>query len=330
MSRSRNYCITLNNPDPTTKETLLTENTLRGVVFAIVGAEVGEGGTPHLQGYVAFKNPKTLAAAKRAINLRAHLTKANGSAEQNVTYCSKEDGDPWTFGEVPAGQGRRNDLTVIDVDAIKAGTKVREFLHQNPKSQAFAMHMVRQKYFEKVRDFKGLVVWIFGAAGIGKTRRAHEHWGAMRGLGDPDDNTYVKNDTKWWDGYDRHEVVLIDDFRPSWWKMTYMLRAIDRYAMQVEVKNGARQLVPKLIVITSIRHPNTMYQMPDENGVREPNDQLIRRIDIIEELTTTPMGAMVTTHRNVARRVENYDSANHTWFDIEVLGDSDTESEEED
>lgn len=54
----------------------------------IVGEEVGESGTPHLQGYIEFdkkKRPASLGLPKQI-----HWEKCKGNRLQNVRYCSKE------------------------------------------------------------------------------------------------------------------------------------------------------------------------------------------------------------------------------------------------
>lgn len=66
----------------------------------IIGKEVGESGTPHLQMYVNFgKNPRSLRTMK-IINSRAHWEFAKGNDGQNYNYCSK-DGEFRTNMEAP-------------------------------------------------------------------------------------------------------------------------------------------------------------------------------------------------------------------------------------
>lgn len=68
--------------------------------------EIGEGGTPHLQGYVHYKNAVALSTIK-AWNLRLHLEQAR-SVVNSVAYCSdkakrKPGGRLWTHGfQVPS------------------------------------------------------------------------------------------------------------------------------------------------------------------------------------------------------------------------------------
>ena len=62
---------------------------------AIIGSEVGDGGTPHLQGYCEFKSkrrPKSLMCD------RIHWEKCKGNRDANVRYCSKEKNVVFSLG----------------------------------------------------------------------------------------------------------------------------------------------------------------------------------------------------------------------------------------
>lgn len=80
------WCFTLNNYE---------NNDISSIVlcfnnkckFAIIGKEVGELGTPHLQGYCEFK---TKCRPKGLLSDRIHWEKAKGNRDANVNYCSKE------------------------------------------------------------------------------------------------------------------------------------------------------------------------------------------------------------------------------------------------
>lgn len=63
--------------------------------FAIIGKEIGDKGTPHLQGYIEFtKKSRPITVFN---NKRIHFEKSKGSKEDNITYCSKEDQKPYRF-----------------------------------------------------------------------------------------------------------------------------------------------------------------------------------------------------------------------------------------
>lgn len=56
----------------------------------IIGKEVGENNTPHLQGYMEFINKIRLTAIKKIPGFeRSHLEVAKGNREENINYCSK-------------------------------------------------------------------------------------------------------------------------------------------------------------------------------------------------------------------------------------------------
>ncbi len=62
-------------------------------------------------------------------------------------------------------------------------------------------------------------------------------------------------------------------------KFQYLLKLLDRYPFRVEVKGGFRQFRSDLIIITCPKPPEECYM---EAG--EDIDQLLRRIDTIEEM----------------------------------------------
>lgn len=57
--------------------------------YAIIEKEVGENGTPHLQGYFEFKTKMRPSSIFN--NKRIHFEKAKGTREQNDNYCSKDN-----------------------------------------------------------------------------------------------------------------------------------------------------------------------------------------------------------------------------------------------
>ncbi|AXH72094.1 MAG: putative viral replication protein [Circoviridae sp.] len=111
MSRLRSVCFTVNNP-VVTKQSLLDTLKEQSIKKCIIGSEVGEYGTRHLQGYVMFRNPRSFAAIKVLIP-KAHIEKANGTEAANFEYCSK-DGDFVSFGEFrnlrQSGSKRNRDI----------------------------------------------------------------------------------------------------------------------------------------------------------------------------------------------------------------------------
>lgn len=87
ISPSVRWCFTLNNytEDEKLQISSIVPNFCK---YYIVGEEVGENGTPHLQGYIEFKTKKRPKSIFD--NVRIHWEKSKGTREDNTTYCSKE------------------------------------------------------------------------------------------------------------------------------------------------------------------------------------------------------------------------------------------------
>ena len=79
--------------------------------YSIVGFEVGEEGTPHMQGYISMNRAEDRKWLKEHFP-RAHFEQAGGNHRHNYEYARKirpEDKIPnefwWEHGEIPV-QGR--------------------------------------------------------------------------------------------------------------------------------------------------------------------------------------------------------------------------------
>lgn len=266
MAKSRAWVFTLNNPKPG-QEDEVQENVMDSK-YATYGREVGSAGTPHLQGYVYWANARALSAV-RARFAGAHVEPAKGTPAQAAAYCHKEDPNPWTFGELP-GAGKRSDLAAVRV-LLKEKGSMREVAEVATSFQAIRGGELLLKYIEPRRTWKPTVRWYWGPTGSGKTRRACEEAG--------EDRWMSGRSLQWWDGYDGHTKIILDDFRGDFCPFHTLLRYLDRYECRVEVKGGSRQLLARDIWITSCSSPDKVYP-----GCSERVDQLLRRIDIVVEL----------------------------------------------
>ena len=94
----KNWTFTLNNYTEIERDALKACGEL--VRYMVVGEEVGESGTPHLQGFVTMKNACRFNSMKQLIGDRAHIEPAKGNVEQNFKYCTK-DGKFWEVNDRP-------------------------------------------------------------------------------------------------------------------------------------------------------------------------------------------------------------------------------------
>ena len=75
-SRCRNWCFTINNP------TCAVEFKEDSMVYLVYGREVGENGTPHLQGFVQLRVKKRLQQVKDLIGQNPHLQIMRGTTQE--------------------------------------------------------------------------------------------------------------------------------------------------------------------------------------------------------------------------------------------------------
>ena len=96
-NRSKHWCFTINNYDASDEQRLKRLAVDGSVGYLVFGREVGDSGTPHLQGFVSFKGRKRLTQVKDKVGERAHLEVAMGSPSEAADYCMK-DGDFFLAG----------------------------------------------------------------------------------------------------------------------------------------------------------------------------------------------------------------------------------------
>lgn len=264
MSKSRNYCFTINN------YTDLEYTTVQAIDcrYLVVGKETGESGTPHLQGFVVFESPRSLSGVKKLMP-RAHLEPAKGTPLQASQYC-KKDGDFYEKGDLPS-QGKRNDITDVK-ESIEQGLGMREIVNIASNFQTLRTAEVLLKYVERKRNWQPEVIWVYGRSGIGKTRWAYDNYPFE------DIHKQMAEQLKWFQGYDAHSVVIIDEVDHNT-EYSRLKELCDRYPAVVECKGGSRQFLAKTIVLTSLYDPELLFRGHPENG-----KEMLRRISKIISL----------------------------------------------
>lgn len=116
MSRAKCWCFTINNWTNEEWEHLKTLEDK--CAYLVAGKEIGENGTPHIQGFVKFKSKLRMEPAKRILGERAHCEVAR-SPVASAQYC-KKDGDFFELGTFAGGSGSRSDLDEFKED-VKSG-----------------------------------------------------------------------------------------------------------------------------------------------------------------------------------------------------------------
>lgn len=231
----------------------------------------GAGKTPHIQGAVMFDTQRTLASMKKKFP-RAHLEVMKGTwAHQE--YCEKE-GDLIRKDGDPPSQGKRTD--VLDLKRkLDEGGNLEDCFEED-----FGGTLKMYKGLEKYQDVKRRRlhrtemtkgVWYYGPTHTGKSHKAFEGF-------DPVTDYVWKDDKGWWDAYDGHKTVIMNDFRGQ---IPYgdMLNLVDKWPYQVSRRG--REPTPFLaerVIVTSSLHPEQVYKNRNEEDKIE---QLLRRFEIV-------------------------------------------------
>lgn len=116
--RAKYWCFTLNNPTDADRILLAGFPADKSIEYLLYGNEIGESGTPHLQGFIAFSKRRRFGELKNKKMKpldRAHLEVAHHPKEA-AAYC-KKDGDFIENGTLLIIKGARNDLDAFKEDA---------------------------------------------------------------------------------------------------------------------------------------------------------------------------------------------------------------------
>lgn len=266
---------TINNYTPEDLERARAYPTkLKSVRYHCFAQEVGDSGTPHLQGYTAWTTTMSLETFKRKMGGRLHYeTHTGGTAVQNRDYCAgfvEKKGNKLNptfeeFGELPK-QGERTDWTAA-LDQLRT-QRVVEVVdaqpHLLPCIRALERYQTLSRQPPKDRDVR--TIYVHGPSGCGKSRSIRQAF----------PEAYWKPQGDWWDGYEGQAVVVLDDYYGDQ-PYSQLLRVLDRYPLRLPVKGGFVPAEFTTVVITSNARLDDQYT--SITGIkREP---LYRRIHCV-------------------------------------------------
>jgi len=265
MALSRGWCFTCNNYSLQDEKCFSDLGIAEGTRYLIYGRECGENGTPHLQGYLELIQRSRLSALKK-IHEQAHWEPRKGSPLEAAEYCKKESNFV-EFGRPlrakveleEACEMVRKGVSLVELDDKCPGLAVR--YHRGFEA------MQRRQW--KDRTDPPWVVWLWGPTGVGKTREACHV--------PPPGGTYMKPSGKWWDGYEQQQRIVIDDFSVESIPFRELLRLLDRYPYQGEVKGGYVKINSPEIYITSEYPPEHWYSGTELAQIK-------RRVGLVKNL----------------------------------------------
>lgn len=190
------------------------------------------------------------------MNDRAHIEPCR-DWQASVKYCTKLETrvphtEPIIQGLIESQQGKRTDLHRM-TEAAMEGSSMSELALLDPV--CFVRHsrglsVLRQAIFQPVsKERKCVLLW--GETGSGKTRLAFDLFPALYSC------FCIKS--PWFDGYDNHAVVLLDECGPGMMHWNVLKKITDRYAMRVPIKGGNVAWNPDVVILTSNNHLAEWY-----------------------------------------------------------------------
>ncbi len=253
---SRYWLITVNNPDKDFED-YVDEN-----ISLLVGQqERGAQGTLHWQLYVEFRNPVRIGTVKRVFD-GCHAEKRRGSRSDALRYCTKDESRE--AGPFYRGISDSDCAKLISGRATSTTQarllNVKEMIDDGKDeidiaNEEFELWVRYYRAFERYRmlsttprNHEMNIIVLQGPTGTGKSRWAMEQY----------PGAYWKQRSGWWDGYSKHDTVILDEFY-GWLPFDLLLRLCDRYPLLVETKGGQVHMVAKTIVITTNSRPDNWY-----------------------------------------------------------------------
>jgi len=268
-SPAKDWCFTINNPEPWHLEAIETMDW----AYLVYQVEVGESGTPHIQGFVQLRDKQRKTAILNHISehgdpdLGGHWEKRRGTPSEAAHYCMKpvpdcdckhckdlERFDDFVEqGHLSLGDASQRLAEVARIIKSKGLHHTIDrfpevYLQYHNGMKALAKHFT----VPETRDTVVTVVW--GASGKGKTFYARQA-PAPYLLAPPG-----RGQTDFFGDYrpDVHQTIVVDDYYGNW-KFTTFLRVCDVHPTEVQTKGGFEQCLARHIVFTSNVPPHEWY-----------------------------------------------------------------------
>lgn len=285
---AKDWCFTINNP---TDEHLDALQSL-DYKYLTYQPEIGEEGTPHLQGFVQLQVKDRMTAILKHMHEfvdtvdedgevlpgnTGHWAKRRGRPTEAAHYCQKPVGREW--GDLPEvgcqckhcigierfdrffedGQiGEDRDAALATACSVLKEKGLSHVINRYPGLyvQNHSGMDKLENFYQPERDFQTQVTVIWGRFGAGKTRYAMEAF----------PKPYMapafggRGQTDFFGRYQprHHETLVLDDFYGNW-KYTTFLRVADRYPTEVHTKGGFQQVLVHDLVFTSNAPPSKWY-----------------------------------------------------------------------
>lgn len=220
-------------------------------------------GKLHYQGFIITKRTNGWRAIQRIVNGSdgLHVESRRGTRQQARDYCLKDGTNIVEWGQFEALTSKQ-----LFEKAGEAGGI--DFLKKNYPEFYCRYYKGLERLQSKGPKWRGVpeVIWIWGKAGVGKTRHVMEQ----------EDVYKLDSPYKWWDGYEGENILLLDDYEIEHIPRGSLVNILDGYRLRLETKGSHTWALWNKVYITSNWDPKKFMSM---------DEAIERRITKVIELT---------------------------------------------
>ena len=241
-------------------------------------------GRAHIQAYIQLRKQLSIRAVQTLLDTPGlHLEEQRGTNEQARDYCRKDDtriGGPWELGEFSRGAGHRTDLAAVARASLDPTRSFRSLVDEFPEAVLrYGGNIARiRRLAEPPPRHDQTVVLYWGDAGAGKSRAAHADLERVCSRV----FTWTSTAEKWFDGYDQHDGLVLDDITGKE-SLEWFLAITGDGPCRVQPKSDSAPLTTKHIIITSNTHDDEWFGVLSEQRRRAVRRRIHRRVHFTGE-----------------------------------------------
>jgi hypothetical protein len=242
-----------------TKERILDSLKEKAPVLRyIIASELHEDRTPHIHAFVHFERRLDFKKAQ-CFDFDGYHGKYETVRDKYrvMKYVSKDGNYISNFDIEEKEKSFLNKKRDLSAEIMKGEKQLHEIVSEQPE-----LLFGYKKLYEDITLFnlhrkpatnylKRDCLWIWGEPGTGKTTWARHIPGSK----------YMKAQTKWWDGYQGEDVVVLDDFDLKGECLSHYLKIwSDNWSFNAEIKGSSIKPSYTKFIITSNYHPRQIWK----------------------------------------------------------------------
>jgi len=278
----------------TTMEVALEQlKTVDTIIEYVIAQETHVDLGKHLHCYVKYTRGVKVADAFMVFNLlgRSGNYQPTCLPKAVIKYCTKEDCYIASF-DVAEYLNKKGKLSIetIRSKSVRRALEDGDISIHSIRNYSLARSILCEEYAHP--DVRGL--WIYGFSGIGKSH-------AARAL---DPNAFIKSQSKWWDGYDGQETVILDDYDFKCVAFGHKIKIwSDKYAVAGEIKGGMCTLQHRVFIVTSNFTPCDLYFNKDGSSDLVTIEAVFRRFRFVHKERRNQEIDFATIYSDIANPV---------------------------